>query len=200
MSKIFYYDLGTVDATLTEGTWATDTWTAGASITDENLLNDNSIGAAASAITAGDGAMFDMGAAISPTIAAIYIASGSDNLINIYASASAANGAKTSIAGATCSVGWNFIVISGSYRYWFFKVSGTFTISEIFIGGTYTFATRYDLGFSQSKIHGIDVDRSYGNVKGSNKRHDELMTWSWTWGTVSEADKANLITLKTQSM
>ena len=68
--------------------------------------------------------------------------------------------------------------------------------TEIFVGKSYTFASRYDLGYSTSVISGIDTTRSYGNVKGTNKRFDELDTWSWTWGTVATADKTNLQTFE----
>ena len=194
MAKLFYYDLGTADAPIVDGTFAAATWTISNSIVNETLINDQSIGAGAS-VVANEGVSFDMGASISPIIAAIYLLSGSGT-ITIYRSASGSNGAKTSVASLACSAGWNFIVLTGNNQWWFAKFGGTMSVGEIFIGGTWTFSNRFDRGNAQSKVHGIDVDRSYGNVKGSNKRFDELKSWNWTWTNISESDKTNLETFE----
>ena len=194
MAKLFYYDLGTADAPIVDGTFSTDTWTISNSIVNETLINDQSIGAGASVIV-NEGVSFNIGASISPNIAAIYLLSGSGT-ITIYRSSVGTNGAKTSVASLACSAGWNFIALTGSNQWWFAKFGGTMSVGEIFIGGTYTFANNWDLGGSESVIDGIDTDRSYENVKGTNKRFDELMTWNKNWSNVSEADRANLKTFE----
>lgn len=194
MAKLFYYDLGTADAPIVDGTFSTNTWTISNSIVNETLINDQSIGAGAS-VVANEGVSFNIGASISPTIAAIYLLSGSGT-ITIYRSSSGANGAKTLVASLACVVGWNFITLTGSNQWWFAKFGGTMSVGEIFIGSTWTFSNNWDLGGNESVLDGIDTERSYGNVKGTNKRFDELMTWSETWTTVKEADKTNLKTFE----
>ncbi len=194
MAKLFYYDLGTADAPIVDGTFSGSTWTISNSIVNETLINDQSIGAGAS-VVANEGVSFNIGASISPNIAAIYLLSGSGT-ITVYRGSSGANGAKTSVANLACSAGWNFITLTGSNQWWFAKFGGTMSVGEIFIGDTWTFSNRFDRGIAFSVIDGIDTDRSYGNVKGTNKRFDELETWNWNWSNISETDKANLKTFE----
>ena len=203
MAKKFYYDLGTVDATSSNGTTGgTTTYNPTESaITNPTLANDQSIGAACTAFGDNDALRFNFGASVTARYVAVYFnATETDNIeIHCGSSATAMGAAKTTYTTTIVANVWTVIDIGSSQsgQYWFIVADGALVgLCEVMICNAYTFAANYDLGDSESKIHGIDIDRSYGNVKASNKRHDELKTWSWTWPVVSSADKTNLETFE----
>ncbi len=202
MARIFYYDIGTADAEVKAGTTGGGTTFTpnDAAITNETLINDQSISGAVTGWGANDAIRFDMGESKSGTIIAFYFTSGEGTNINVHASSSAtAMGAADKVITAGFVEGWNVVSLGATFsgRYWFVVADGSFdNCTEIFIGDSYTFANRFDLNNSQTKVHGIDVDRSYGNVKGSNKRFDELKAWAWNWRNIIESDKTNLETFE----
>ena len=206
MAKIFYYDVGTADADVSSGTTGgTTTYTdTGTAVTNHNLANDQSIGAAMTAFGQNDAIRFDFGSSVSGSIVAVYFGTAEATNVDIYAGSSGTNmiisQAKLVAHTTDFVVGWNIIDLgsSKSGRYWFFVANSSSIedLREIFIGDSWTFSNRYDLGNSKSKAHGIDISRSYGNVKGTNKRFDELETWNWTWPNIAEADKTNLETFE----
>jgi hypothetical protein len=197
MAKTFYWDsTGSAEATLTDGTFSTADWTAGASITNESYLNDQSVGSAATAIVANDGIMFDCGSSVTPSICAIYVASGTGD-ITCYQDSDSNDDTKTSAGTTTVSsTGWNIISLSGSARYWFVKFEDTFTISEIFFGKSFVFPVGYELGNTSGANYGVDVTESYGGIEAANKRHGAKNTWNWTWQYLNETAKDNLITMR----
>ena len=201
MSKIFYYDKGTADATVSSGTTSGTTYTDNDAITNDTLANDQSIGAACTSFGDNDALRFDFSSSIDAEYVAVYFNAGETDNIDIYSGDSATAMGTKIVSHTTTIVAdiWTIIDLGGteSGRYWFIVADGALVgLCEVMVCSKYTFASHYDLGDSESKIHGIDTERSYGNVKSSNKRHDKLKTWNWTWPVVSSADKTNLETFE----
>ena len=203
MAQAFIYDLGTIDAALTDGTQTNAPnypFTAGDDLTNEGRLNDQAIDKIVDCKTAGDAARFDFTTAISPNIFAVYVdAFTGACTIQICGHATDGAAAATKIDDtAALAVGWNFLTLTGSYRYWFARFSGNaeLDISEMFFG------TRYEFGFNPDKDeiddteYGIRDMMTRGGNEFSTKRHEGKDLWIWNWTMIDETMKVALKTMK----
>ena len=151
MARAFIYDLGTIDAVLTDGTQLNAgnyTFTPGDDLTNEGRLNDQAIDKVVDCKTAADAARFDFVTAIEPNIFAVYVDAftGVGTIQICYSATNGEAAATKEDDTATLALGWNFLTLAPGdpYRYWFVRFSGIaeLDISEMFFG------TKYEFGFN----------------------------------------------------
>ena len=198
MAKSFIYDsIGFTESTITDGNTSGGTFSSSDTITNESRATDMSISTAITAFGIVNTIRFDLGSSKSADIIALYFSATETSNLTLYAHASSATDAGTSIEvmTSTFTAGWNvFDFSSTSNRYWFLvSTSGSIdNLTEVIIGTKYDFDINFDLNNKLGEEFGTDVITSYGGNEYANKRHNPKTTWSWNWSNISSSMKTSL--------
>lgn len=207
MAKIFYYPSSNLNsATITDGT-ADDvvatTFTSSNSVTNEERVNDQSIGTAIGSFSTGatpDCIRIDLSSSEALTAVAIYALTTGTSDVTVYpGSSSTAITTGSGVTLSNLSAGWNIGVLASTSRYWFIVAdSGTgIDIAEIMLGDSFTFPFNFELNNTLGEISGADNITAWGGQEYSNKRHENKTTWNWNWKYLSSANKTSLDTINT---
>ena len=198
MAKSFIYDsIGFTESTITDGNTSGGTFSSSDTITNESRATDMSISTAITAFGIVNTIRFDLGSSKSADIIALYFSATETSNLTLYAHASSATDAGTSIEvmTSTFTAGWNvFDFSSTSNRYWFLvATSGSIdNLTEVIIGTKYDFDVNFDLSNKLGEEFGTDIITSYGGNEYSNKRHDSKTTWDWKWSYLTSGQKTSL--------
>ncbi len=203
MAKSFIYpNANLLTATLTDGTFAADVFTPSSSVTNEERINDMSIGSAVGSFGLNDVIRIDLGASPGTIDTFTFYSNQVDaNFLVLYGSNSAtdmATAKATFIDGL--ALGWNVdVTLDDNLRYWFIRATdGTLDgITEIILGTKYTFDITPNTGIVEGKLSGSDINKSYGAVEYSYKRHELIKTWDWQWDVPTTAIKTSLEAIET---
>ncbi len=198
MAKSFIYDsIGFTESTITDGNTSGGTFSSSDTITNESRATDMSISTAITAFGIVNTIRFDLGSSKSADIIALYFSATETSNLTLYAHASSATDAGTSIEvmTSTFTAGWNvFDFSSTSNRYWFLvSTSGNIdNLTEVIIGTKYDFDVNFDLNNKLGEEFGTDVITSYGGNEYACKRHEPKTTWSWNWSYLTSGQKTSL--------
>ena len=203
MAKYFIYDnVGFSEATVTDGTVSTTTFSSSSSVTNEDRANDMSISTAFTSFGANDALRFDVGSSNASTNcdrAALYFTSAHGQDMKVY-SGSSTTAMGTALVNKTDNwvAGWNelsFSDASGQYKF-IQSTTGTIDdITEVIIGEKLSL-TNIELTGTEGKIHGNKVITSQGGVEYSNKKHDGKRFWNFDLKFVSSTYKTSLDTMR----
>ena len=203
MAKYFIYDnVGFSEATVTDGTVSTTTFSSSSSVTNEDRANDMSISTAFTSFGANDALRFDVGSSNASTNcdrAALYFTSAHGHDMKVY-SGSSTTAMGTALVNKTDNwvAGWNelsFSDASGQYKF-IQSTTGTIDdITEVIIGEKLSL-TNIELTGTEGKIHGNKVITSQGGVEYSNKKHDGKRFWNFDLKFVSSTYKTSLDTMR----
>lgn len=202
MAKSFIYPVKELySATYAEGTHDGSSFSASATMVNEDRFFDQSIALPVSAIGANDAIRIDLGSAIAIDTLALYFTVSETSNATLYGSANAdlsSPGSTTSMT-ATFAADWKVIATADvTLRYWALRsVGGTLdNITEFFIGRKYDFDFEFDLQNTISKKAGNIITTTYSGSEFSTKKHDPITTWSWKWSFITAAMKTSLETLR----
>ena len=203
MAKYFIYDnVGFSEATVTDGTVSTTTFSSSSSVTNEDRANDMSISTAFTSFGANDALRFDVGSSNASTNcdrAALYFTSAHGQDMKVY-SGSSTTAMGTALVNKTDNwvAGWNelsFSDASGQYKF-IQSTTGTIDdITEVMVGKKLSL-TNIELTGTEGKIHGNKVITSQGGVEYSNKKHDGKRFWNFDLKFVSSTYKTSLDTMR----
>ena len=203
MAKYFIYDnVGFSEATVTDGTVSTTTFSSSRSVTNEDRANDMSISTAFTSFGANEALRFDVGSSNASTNcdrAALYFTSAHGHDMKVYSgSSTTAMGSALVNKTDNCVAGWNelsFSDASGQYKF-IQSTTGTIDdITEVMVGKKLSL-TNIELTGTEGKIHGNKVITSQGGVEYSNKKHDGKRFWNFDLKFVSSTYKTSLDTMR----
>ncbi len=153
------------------------------SFTNEFFANDQNIGFSVTDVSNGDRLRWLFDTAKQPDFLAIYVTSGSGNVI-------IKDDPGNTVSTTALSIGWNIIAVTGSSQDWYIEFSGVSSLqfSEAYFAYVFTFPYNYQLGNSFRRVYGVDsVSNSVGD-EFTNKRHDAKWIRSFDWKNFSQAN------------
>ena len=204
MAKKFYYDtMGITEATITAGTFSSDTFSPSSSaITNEHYINDQSIGQAVTGFNDEDTIRIDFGSNQTASDIILYNKGTTTefNDLFIYNSDSATSSLSPIIGLGSMVSGWDADELgsTSSKRYWFLRSEdGDFdNLSEVILGVPLTFENEPDIGIATQEIFGTDLNTSLGGVEYANKRHEPKTTFQLNFSNISQTFKNNLVSFE----
>jgi hypothetical protein len=198
MAKTFYYDsVDLLNSTLNDGTFSGSAFSDSDSMTNENLIIDQSISSTVS-MTNAESVKFTISSSEVDFVALYFTAAESDNIT--FARGVASN-IFTSLVDITdsFSVGWNVSTFSSATATDFYlnSTSGTISnFSEIIFGKKLEFEINPDIGIGENEIFGTEINTSVGGVEYAIKKHEPKTIFSMSFSNISETFKNNLQTFE----
>jgi hypothetical protein len=202
MAKSFIYPVKELySGSYTEGTHDGSTFSASASITDQDRFFDQSLALSISSFGSGDAIKINLGSAVAVSAIALYFSSDETDNLTLYGSANAdmASASTTNAMTDTFVAGWTIDTFSeDSKQYWTLRsTSGAVANNtEFLIGAKYDFDFEFDLQSIISKKSGNIITTTYSGSEFSTKKHDPITTWSWKWSFITVAMKTSLEALR----
>lgn len=198
MAKQFIYDsVGTLEATLVDGTSDGSTFSSSNTISNESRFIDGSIATSPTSFGNGDAIRLDFGSSVAASAVALYFTDSETNDIIIYASDNSNQSSATTIAtlSTAFSAGWSVTTFTeATKRYWFLRSSnGTVdNLAEVIIGKVYTFDQEPNVGAKTGVLPGNTVHKSIGGQEYGFKKHEPLKFWDYKFDFLGSSAKTNL--------
>ena len=206
MAKAFYFDsVGLLESTTTDGSGTdidTDNkfeFSASSTLVNEQFIIDQNITNAVTGWAQNEGLSFNLGRCKAVDfLAVIFNANETDNLV--FEHDDAATGESTarvlSVTDSFTANTWmikEFTEVSNQYWRIFANSGGGLDgLSEVIFGKKLEFEINPDIGISEKKVFGTDINTSIGGVEYSLKRHEPKATISMNFSNISQTFKENL--------
>lgn len=200
---ILYDTIDLLNAIREDGTYfpGTFNFSASASVTNEERINDQNIYQAISSFGAQDAIRFDLGSAKAADTVAVYFSAAETNDLILYASANSDSSDDNNVEDMTAnfSKGWAVGTFTeATKRYWFLRSSsGTVVnLTELLIGKRTTFDFQPDMGISYAAKHGITDNTTPGGRFRSKRRFAPKKVFTLNWTSIDSTFKTTLETMK----
>jgi hypothetical protein len=216
MAKSFIYDsVGLIDltsASLQEGkiygtVFSTTTGKVDNEVRtiDQSIVNSSLIDGTFNGETAYSGSIrIDLGSSLAVNCVAVYLPADIVPDVKIHTGDSATTGfAQFGSTSSSPSAGWTvFTDTEVTHRYIIINIYDSVTFSdiavnEIILGNKYDFDITPNTGIVEGRLSGSDINKSYGAVEYSYKRHELIKTWDWQWDVPTTAIKTSLEAIET---
>jgi hypothetical protein len=206
MSSYFIYDSINQyrsDATISEGTFATDTFTVSSiALTAHERSADQNIGTAITGISVNDAVCYQVGSSVSADAVAVYF-NGSDGVtanndeMTIYTGTAIDDLSSSGNFGSTDS-GWivkTFTEVTSKNKFCIEFNEAITNVAEILVGKKLAFEVEPDMNVQTTKDYGTTVQRSIGGVEYSINTHDGIDQITLSFQNISSTFKDSLNTM-----
>ena len=201
MAKTIYYDnLGSRSATLTDGTINNGAspaeFTSADALTNEHRANNGGISEVVGGWAVNEGLQFNFGSAVSPSFCAVYSTVATDNEIRVNRD-SAASGAFTGIYNDidSLAVGWNIRTLTElSRQYWTLNSKeGDLTgIAEVFFGKHFELPLEPTANIITKHNFGTEEVKAYGANRYYFEKHSNYKELTLSLDHMTSANKISL--------